>query len=105
MAFSGFLRSLEFTVPSQSQFDPNEHLCLSDISLDSSHFPQIVQVNIKQSKTDPFRRGITLSPGRKGHKICPLKAIVPFLAARGSGPAHYSCSTTNKLTLTREMLR
>ena len=63
MAFFGFLRSSEFTVPSQSQFDPNVHLCLSDISLDSSHSPQIVQVNIKQSKTDPFRQGITLSLG------------------------------------------
>ena len=102
MAFFGFLRSSEFTVPSQSQFDPNVHLCLSDISLDSSHSPQIVQVNIKQSKTDPFRQGITLSLGRTGHKICPVKAIVPFLAARGSGPGPLFM-LHNQQMLTREM--
>ena len=102
MAFFGFLRSSEFTVPSQSQFDPNVHLCLSDISLDSSHSSQIVQVNIKQSKTDPFRQGITLSLGRTGHKICPVKAIVPFLAARGSGPGPLFV-LHNQQMLTREM--
>ena len=47
MAFFGFLRSSKFTVPSQSQFDPNLHLTLSDITLDSRYSPQIIQVNIK----------------------------------------------------------
>ena len=86
IAFFGFIRPSEFTIPSQSQFDPNLYLTLSDITLDSRHSPQIIQVNIKQSKTNPFHRGITLSMGRTGHNICPVKAIVPFLAARGKGP-------------------
>ena len=102
MAFFGFLRSSEFTVPSQSQFDPNLHLTLSDITLDSRHSPQIIQVNIKQSKTDPFRQGITLSLGRTDHKICPVKAIVPFLAASGKGPGPLF-QLQNQQMLTRGM--
>ena len=34
MAFFGFLRSSEFTVPSQHHYDPEVHLSLSDITLD-----------------------------------------------------------------------
>ena len=100
MAFFGILRSSEFTVPSQSQFDPNLHLTLSEITLDSRHSPQIIQVNIKQSKTDQFHQGITLSLGRTGHT--PVKAIVPFLAARGKGPGPLF-QLPNQQMLTRVM--
>ena len=93
-ALFGFLRSSKFTLPSQSQFDPNLHFTLSDITLESRHSPQIIQVNIKQSKTNPFRQRIKLSLGCTGHKIYSVKAIVPLLAARGKGPG--PCSTTNK---------
>ena len=99
--FFGFLRSSKFTVPPPGQFDHSIHLTLSDISLDSRQSPRRVQITIKQSKTDPFRRGVTLSLGCTGHQICPVRAIVPYLAARGNkaGPLFIH---QNNTMLTRE---
>ncbi len=61
LAFFGFLRSSEFTVPSQTGYDPCVHLSFADIALNSIQNPSLIQVTIKQSKTDPFRKGVTLS--------------------------------------------
>ena len=100
--FFGFLRSSEFTVLSQNQFNPSIHLTLSDKSLDNRHQPQIVHITIKQSKTDPFRQGVTLSLGRTSHEICPVWAIVPFLAAQGNKPGPLFILRNDKM-LTRQM--
>lgn len=60
LAFYGFLRCSEFTVPSQEEYLPTAHLSLQDISVDNRESPTRIQVRIKQSKTDPFRQGCTL---------------------------------------------
>ena len=86
MAFFGFLRSSEFTVPAQNHYDPEVHLSLSDITLDKRCFPTMVCVHIKQSKTDPFRQGAHIYLGRTYQTICPVKAIVSYLTVRGSKP-------------------
>ena len=44
----------------------------------------MIQVTIKQSKTDPFRQGCKLCLGKTGANICPISAILPYLATRGS---------------------
>ena len=82
-AFFGFLRCGEFTVPTQATYDPEAHLLLSDIALDSKHSPSVIQVTIKQSKTDPFRQGVQLCLGKTDKEIC---AILPYLAIRGANP-------------------
>ena len=94
--------SSEFTVPSQNQFDPSVHLTLSDISSDNRHQPRIIHITIKQSKTDPFRQGVTLSLGHTSHEICPVRAIAPFLAAQGNKPGPLFILHNGKM-LTREM--
>jgi hypothetical protein len=38
----------------------------------------VVQVIIKQSKTDPFRQGVNLYLGKRGEKLCPVSAIYGF---------------------------
>ena len=85
-AFFGFLRCGEFTVPTQATYDPEAHLSLSDIALDSKHSPSVIQVTIKQSKTDPFRQGVQLCLGKTDKEICPVNAILPYLAIRGANP-------------------
>ena len=84
LAFFGFLRCSEFTVPSQSEFCPRTHLTLQDLVIDSRTKPTMIQVTIKQSKTDPFRQGCKLCLGKTGANIFPISAILPYLAARGS---------------------
>lgn len=71
-------------MPAQSEYDPRAHLSIGDIAVDSKSNPITVQVTIKQSKTDPFRQGVQLYLGKTGSDICPVYAILPYLAVRGA---------------------
>lgn len=83
LGFFGFLRSGEMTVPTDSSYDRGTHLSLEDISVDDPICPKIIRVCIKQSKTDPFRKGIHLFLGRTQSDICPVKALLNYLVVRG----------------------
>lgn len=83
LGFFGFLRAGEFTIDTLESFDPASHLTPTDISVDSREDPQVVSVRIKQSKTDPFRRGTTIHLGRTGNSFCPVAAVLAYLARRG----------------------
>lgn len=84
--FFGFLRSGEITVPSESAYDPTVHLSLSDIALDSPTDTKIIQMHLKCSKTDPFRQGVSIHIGITGQALCPVSALLTFLAIRGNRP-------------------
>ena len=83
LGFFGFLRAGEFTIPSDSAFDPSQHLCPADISVDSHVQPSLLRVHLKQSKTDPFRQGINIFLGRSNSDLCPVSAILSYLSLRG----------------------
>ena len=82
--FFGFLRCSDFTVPSSYGFEPVTHLSVKDIALDNKTSPSLVRINIKQSKTDPFRKGFHLFLGCAGHHVSSVKALLPYLAVCGS---------------------
>ena len=84
--FFGLLHCSEFTVPSINNFDPTVHLSFQDIAIDSRTSPTIIRLIFKQSKTDLFRKGVQLFPRKMDYSICPIKAILPYLALRGSRP-------------------
>ena len=86
LAFFGFLRLGELTVPSDKEYDPQTHLGLTDNSFDHPICPSRMAVVIKQSKTDPFRKGVTLSLGRTSNKLCPVAAMAAYLVKRGQRP-------------------
>ena len=44
----------------------------------------MLQVKIKQSKTDPFRKEINIYLGATRRDLCPIKDILPYLALRGN---------------------
>ena len=79
-----FLRCGEFTVLNQGEFDVTTHLSVADIAIDSKTSPSVIQVTIKQSKTNPFRKGVRLVLGQTDQQICPAKEILPYLALRGA---------------------
>lgn len=54
LAYFGFLRSAEFTVPNLASFTSALHLSVCDISVDSDSNPSCLRVQIKASKTDPL---------------------------------------------------
>lgn len=82
LAFFGFLRVSEFTVPGDNLYDHDCHLSLEDIAIDNRDNPQVIQVRLKQSKTDPFRKGVNIFLGATGNAICPVKGLLPYLALR-----------------------
>ena len=83
--FFGFLRLGEITVPTQTDYDSSTHLSYGDIMFDSKASPTFVQVNIKASKTDPFRKGVAICMGRTNNDLCPVAALAAYITLRGSG--------------------
>ena len=85
--FHGFLRSGEDTVPSQSTYNPDVHLSMSDVSLDSSTNLKAAIVRIKASKTDQFCQGVNVYQGRTDNELCPVAALLAYIAysRRGAG--------------------
>jgi hypothetical protein len=74
LAYFGFLRSSEFTVPNGVTFSHALHLSVHDIAADQRVAPSTIQVNIKVSKTDPFRQGCILTLGQGRSPLCPVEA-------------------------------
>ena len=83
LGFFAFLRSAEFTVPTAQQFDPTCHMTPQDIAVDDVQQPSLMKVHIKASKTDQTKIGIDLYVGRTHTAICPVAAVLAYLAVRG----------------------
>ena len=60
LCFFAFLRAGEMTVPTDEEYDPSVHLSVQDISVDDAKHPSVLCIRIKQSKTDPFCKGVNL---------------------------------------------
>ena len=83
LAFFGFLRLGEITC--NSVFNPEVHLttdCIKFSHQSSGVTPQFMTVHIKESKTDPFRLGHTITVGASDNEICPVKALQNYLMLR-----------------------
>ena len=59
------------------------------VTLDSRSAPQIAQLNIKASKTDPFQHGVSIFLGKTGNRLCPVAALAAYLAIRGNQPGPF----------------
>jgi len=80
LAFFGFLRVSEFTIPGDS---PACHLSLNDIlndiAVDSRANPRLLQLLLKQSKTDSLKQGAKVHLGTIDSPVCPVKAVLSYL--------------------------
>ena len=81
--FFGFLRVGEMTAPSHQAYDPSTHLSFKDLALDNVKNPTIMELHLKASKTDPFRKGISIFIGRTNDDICPVAAMLAYIVTRG----------------------
>ena len=85
LGFFGFMRSGEFT--SSPLQDPNEcTLSVADVAIDSRQNPQVLTILIRRSKTDQLGLGTRLYLGRTGNILCPVSAVLAYLAIRPSTP-------------------
>ena len=82
-----FLRAGKAVAP-EADFDPSQHLTYADIAVDNLVNPKHLKVNIKQSKMDPFRMGTKIWIGKTGGNLCPVAAVLVYMALRspGKGP-------------------
>ena len=76
----------EFTLTSATAFNPTCHLSIQDVAIDSHSNPTLVQLHLKQSKTDQFRQGAFIYLSRTGTDLCPVSALLAYLAIRGDVP-------------------
>ena len=87
LGFLGFLRVGEFTCPSMEAFTP-DMLSPEDVFVDSHVAPAHLAVHLKWSKTATFGVGAILHLGTTGTILCPVTAMLGYLAIRqqSSGP-------------------
>ena len=52
--------------------------------MDNVSNPRMLKVTIKASKTNPFRQGINIFMGRTSNELCPVAAVLSYLARRVS---------------------
>ena len=57
-----------------------------EVSVDSRENPSMVKIHLRQSKTDQFGRGISIYLGTTGDELCPVSALMAYLALRGGAP-------------------
>ena len=80
LGFFTFLWAGEFT--STATQDTASLLTVADITVNSRETPSFLRVFLRRSKTDPFGNGIALYVGRTYHPICPVMAVLSFVARR-----------------------
>ena len=83
LAFSGFLRCGEFTTARKDHFDAQSNLCIGDVEMSEEHF----KLKLKESKTDIFRKGITIPIHSLHSSICPVRHMKHYLKLRTSSGA------------------
>ena len=86
LCYFRFLRAGELSISTESSYDEGVHLNVADISFDKYPNPSTMRVKIKASKTDPFRQRIHIFMAQTYKKLCPIEAMVLYLACRGQSP-------------------
>ena len=85
-------------------FDAGAHLTFEDVAIDSKESPSIMEIRLKASKTDPYKKGVNIYVGCTGNALCPISAMLVYLALRGDkvGPLfqfeHFVQVVRNALT-------
>ena len=76
-----------------SAFDPSVHLAWGDLAVHKPENPAVLSIRVKATKTDPFRRGITLYIGRVPSDLCPVSAVLAYMVSwkDRDGPLFISC--------------
>ena len=99
--FFGFLRTGEVVVPTESTWDPSIHLVYGDLRIDSLQNPQVLEVHVKASKTDPYQKGVHIYLGRASAELCPVVAVLDYMVRRGQQPGPFFVLESGRF-LTRE---
>ena len=97
LCFFGFFHSGEITVPSTHTFDPAVHLSWGDVAVDNPMSPTAIRVHLKRSKCDQFGTSVEVFVGRTNTSICPVVAVLAYIAARGASEGPFFRFTNGQL--------
>lgn len=85
-AFFVFFRLGELLLRSKAEFHPATSLAWGDVAVDSVSNPSMVRIHLKKSKCDQFGGGVDIVLGVSRSNICPVAALLSYLADRGDKP-------------------
>ena len=91
VTFFSFCRSGEVTVEKEDEYDPTAHLSYGDLAVDNPTAPTAISIMIKKSKTDQGRKGVKVFIGKTSDDLCPVTALLSYLALRGAEPGPLFC--------------
>ncbi|KAG9262830.1 hypothetical protein AMEX_G24742 [Astyanax mexicanus] len=100
MAFYGFMRPGEFFCNTQS-FDHKHDLAYSGISFSPTHY----NIFLKHSKSDPMRKGVTITITKLNGSLCPFDSMVRFLTSHPHTSAAPLFILPNGLPMTKHWFR
>ena len=64
--------------------------------MDSVEAPTLLRVKLKQSKTDQLRQGVEVFVGKTGCCLCPVAAVLAYMAIRGDQAGPFFQARDNK---------
>ena len=79
-AFFGFFRMGEITEQSVAGC---RGVTVKDVAVDDHESPSVIRIHLRRSKTDQFGRGVDVYLGSTGDELCPVAALLAYLAVRG----------------------
>ena len=85
-AFFGFFRMGELTSPTVTSKGPVDCVYVGDVAVDDHSNPWLVRIHLRKSKTDQLGRGVDIYLGRTDEDLCPVAALLAYLAVRGMEP-------------------
>ena len=80
VAFFGFLRASEYTSKCVKSYEEDSTLSFTDVSISGD----LISINVKSSKTDPFRMGVIIKIAANNSILCPVIALKQFMACHPS---------------------
>ena len=60
-------------------------IIVSEVAINSRLAPTAVRLRLRRAKTDPFGRGVEIYLGVSGTAVCPVAALMRYLAVRPPG--------------------
>ena len=75
-----------YRTDSSSTCNQSTDLSWGDVATDSRHTPTLLRMHLKRSKCDQFGEDVGVFVGRTRNKLCPVAAMLTYLAVRGDAP-------------------
>ena len=85
LGYFGFMWAGKFTAVNPSIPAP---INVSDAVVNSYSSPSMVRVFLRRAKSDPFNKGISIYLNKTNSSLCPITAVLHYLAVHRPGEGH-----------------